>query len=60
MGNVTEITVGKCITADTSRNAEIRTGSREEIYAHFYCINLDLSLSNLSLRTGWIRNMPAR
>lgn len=46
MGNITEIPVVRHISADiTSRNAEIRTGSREEICAHFYCINPDLSLS---------------
>lgn len=45
MGNDTDISVERCITAGvTPATAVVKTGSREQIYAHFSCINLHLSL----------------
>ena len=45
MGNGTVVSLGRCITSGvTAGAAEIRTGNREQIYAHSSCINLSLFL----------------
>lgn len=43
MRNGTEVPVEKCITVGVTATV-IRIGNREQLYAHFSCINLGLSL----------------
>lgn len=44
-GNGIEVPVERCIAAGvTAATAVVRIGNREQIYVHFSCINLGLSL----------------